>query len=337
MTDCDRSGGGGEGGGDGDGNAAGTSPSRGPTASKPDGGASDREARTVPWRGLLAETAERLHAAGVHAASQEARWIVEEASGLEGSELVMGLDRPATVRGVSRLDELVSRRCGGEPIQYVLGRWGFRSLDLLCDHRALIPRPETEQVVGVAIAELDRVLTSRPHEHRPVVLDLGTGTGAIALSIVVERPGAHVCAVDSSADALAVARANLAGLGMAGTGVRLVEGSWFEPLPSELRGTVDLIVTNPPYVAAHEELPPSVAGWEPNGALVAGPTGLEAYEVLVDGAAEWLAPGGTFVAEIGTTQGPDVMALATAASLVDVRVERDHAGHDRTLVAHHPT
>lgn len=288
----------------------------------------------MPWRTLLAETAGRLEAAGVVAASQEARWIVEEVSGLEGSELVLGLDGPATVRAVARLDALVARRCGAEPIQYVLGRWGFRTLDLMCDRRALIPRPETEQVVGVALVELDRVLGSRPRDHRPVAVDLGTGTGAIALSIAAERPHTLVWAVDRSPDALAVARANLAALGMAGTCVRLAEGSWFEPLPTELRGKVDLLVTNPPYVAANEELPESVAGWEPTDALVAGPTGLEAYAVVVAGAVEWLAPGGVFVAEIGATQGPDVVALVTAAGLVDPRMVPDHAGHDRTLVAH---
>jgi len=290
----------------------------------------------VPWRTLLAETAGRLEAAGVVAASQEARWIVEEVSGLEGSELVLGLDGPATVRGVARLDALVARRCGAEPIQYVLGRWGFRTLDLMCDRRALIPRPETEQVVGVALVELDRVLGSRPRDHRPVAVDLGTGTGAIALSIAAERPHTLVWAVDRSPDALAVARANLAALGMAGTCVRLAEGSWFEPLPTELRGKVDLLVTNPPYVAANEELPESVAGWEPTDALVAGPTGLEAYAVVVAGAVKWLAPGGVFVAEIGATQGDAVVALATAAGLADARVEADHAAHDRTVVAHRP-
>ncbi|CAN5758534.1 peptide chain release factor N(5)-glutamine methyltransferase [soil metagenome] len=288
---------------------------------------------TVSWRQLRAETEEILAAAGIAAAGAEARWIVETASGMEGAELLIGLDEPATVRTVAQLDAMVARRTAGEPIQYVLGSWGFRQLDLFCDPRALIPRPETEQVVDVALRELDRVLMSRHGGHRPVVVDLGTGTGAIALAVASERPGTDVWAVDRSPDALAVARANLAGLGMVGTRVRLVEGSWFDPLPAELRGALDLVVTNPPYVGAHEELHPSVADWEPVEALVPGPTGLEAYEVLVEAAAEWLAPGAVFVAEIGATQADDVVALATTAGLVGVEVHQDHAGRDRAVVA----
>lgn len=291
---------------------------------------------TVTWRELLAETVGRLTEASVSAPEAEARWIVEEVTGLEGAELVLGLEEPATVRGVAHLDALVARRIGGEPIQYVLGHWSFRHLDLLCDRRVLIPRPETEQVVELALAELDRVLGARPSGHRPVALDLGTGSGAIALAVATERPGTDVWAVDRSPEALAVARANLAGLGMAGTRVRLVQGSWFEPLPPELRGTVDLAVTNPPYVAASEELPSSVRDWEPVEALVPGPRGLEAYEVLVAEVGSWLAPGGAFVAEIGAGQGAAVAGLATEAGLDRVRVVADHAGLDRSVVAVRP-
>lgn len=289
--------------------------------------------RTVSWQELLAETVGRLSEASVPAPEAEARWIVEEVTGLEGAKLVLGLGEPATVRGVARLDSLVERRIGGEPIQYVLGHWSFRHLDLLCDRRVLIPRPETEQVVEVALAELDRVRIGRPAGHRHVVVDLGTGSGAIALAVATERPGTDVWGVDRSPDALAVARANLAGLGMAGTRVRLLEGSWFEPLPGDLRGTVDLVVTNPPYVGASEALDPSVRDWEPVDALVPGPSGLEAYEVLTAEVAAWLAPGGAFVAEIGAGQGAPVAALAAGAGLDEVRVVADHAGLDRAVVA----
>lgn len=296
----------------------------------------DDLAGTVPWVDLLAETADRLDQAGVVGDAQEARWMLETASGLEGAEWILDADRPATVRGVAHLDAMVERRCSGEPIQYVLGRWGFRTLDLLCDGRALIPRPETEQVVGHALVVLDNLLLSRPAGHRPVVVDLGTGTGAAALSIAAERPGVDVWAVDRSADALAVARANLSALGMAGTRVRLLEGSWFEPLPADGRGRLDLVVTNPPYVADDEDLPMSVRDWEPTDALVSGRTGLEAYEAILAQVREWLAPGGAFVAEIGAAQGPAVSTLAEQSGLVDVRIEVDHAGHDRTLIAHRP-
>jgi release factor glutamine methyltransferase len=294
-------------------------------------------ADTISWRELLVEATEALTGvAGIEAPEREARWICEEASGLEGAEWVVGCEAPATVRGVAHLDAMVARRRAGEPIQYVLGHWSFRTLDLLVDARVLIPRPETEQVVEVALAELDRVLLGRPAGHRPVAADLGTGSGAIALSLVAERPGVEVWATDRSADAGAVARANVAGLGRDGTRVRVAQGDWFAALPDELRGALDLVVSNPPYVAAGEQLDPSVADWEPAGALVPGPTGLEDYEVLVPEAAEWLAPGGVLVLEIGATQGDAVRALAEAAGFVDVRVEPDLAGLDRAVVARRP-
>lgn len=287
---------------------------------------------TVAWRELLAETAARL--ADVDGRSdQEARWMIEAASGYEGPELALALDQPATQGGVARLDAMIDRRLAGEPVQYVLGSWAFRTLDLLCDRRVLIPRPETEQVVEVALAELDEVLLARHGDHHPVVVDLGTGSGAIALSMAVERSGSDVWAVDVSPDAIAVARANLAGLGMAGGRVRVVEGSWFDALPDELRGGVDIVVTNPPYIAADELLDPSVVDWEPTGALVSGPTGLEAYRALLADVSSWLAPGGAFVAEIGSTQGEAVAGLSSAAGLVSVRVVPDHAGLDRVVVA----
>jgi release factor glutamine methyltransferase len=301
----------------------------------PDGDHPDLEG-TVSWRELTVETAGRLAAAGIEQAPVEARWIVEEASGMDPTELVLGQERPATVRGVAHLDHLVGRRVAGEPIQYVLGHWAFRHLDLLVDGRVLIPRPETEQVVEVALRALDAVAGQRPAGHRPVVVDLGTGSGAIALAVASERVTTQVWASDRSADAVAVARANLAGLGRAGARVRIVEGDWFDALPAEVEGTIDLLVSNPPYIAADEELPPAVTTWEPASALVPGPTGLEAYEVLVAGAARWLAPGGALVLEIGHTQGASVAGLAVAAGLVDAAVHPDLAGLDRTVVARRP-
>lgn len=289
---------------------------------------------TVSWRELWAETTGRLEGAGVAAASPEARWIVEQASGLDGPELVPGLDEPATVRGVAHLDAMVARRLDGEPIQYVLGHWAFRHLDLLVDRRVLIPRPETEQVVEVALAACDRVLAARPDRHRPMVADLGTGSGAIALAIATERPRSRVWASDRSPDALAVARANLAGLGMAGSSVQIVEGSWFEALPEELRGTLDLVVSNPPYIGVDEQLDPSVTDWEPIGALVAGPAGTEDHEQIVAGAAEWLAPAGAVVLEIGHAQAVAVRSILERHGFTEIAVHQDLAGLDRAVVGH---
>lgn len=308
----------------------------GPVPEPGDPAATEDLTGTVSWGELLAETTVRLTEGDVDASSpaSEARWIIEEASGFEGTELAVGLDRLATERGVAHLDAMVARRLAGEPIQYVLGHWPFRTLDLLCDRRVLIPRPETEQVVGHALEALDDVLVRRPDRHRSVAVDLGTGSGAIALSVAAERRGTEVWAVDRSPDAVAVARANLAGLGMAGASVRVVEGSWFDPLPEDLEGRVDLIVTNPPYIAADEDLDASVTEWEPIQALVPGPTGLEAYQVILTEARRWLAPDGALVAEIGHTQSESVKALAAAVGFTDITVHPDHAGHPRTLVAH---
>ena len=291
---------------------------------------------TVAWRELQVEAREALAGASVERPDQEAAWLVEEASGMDRTDLVLGRDLPATVGGVARLDAMVARRCAGEPIQYVLGHWSFRSLDLLVDRRVLIPRPETEQVATEALAALDAVVARRSDGHRPVAVDLGTGSGALALAIATERPGTDVWATDRSPDAVEVARANLAGLGMAGRRVRLTVGSWFEPVPDELRGAVDLVVSNPPYVSTAEPLDASVTSWEPAEALYAGSTGLDAYRTLVPEAGEWLAPGGALVLELGAGQGEAVGELAQRAGFVAVRVVADLAGLDRTLVAERP-
>ena len=175
--------------------------------------------------------------------------------------------------------EMVRRRVAGEPLQYVLGGWEFRGLDLFVDHRVLIPRPETEYVVEVALEEAERSGLRRSRravalvepEAPAAVADIGTGSGAIALALEAELADVEVWATDVSEDALAVARANVAGC--AATRVRIAAaGVWFEPLPERLRGSLRLIVSNPPYVAEHEvaELPQEVAGHEPRGALVAG-------------------------------------------------------------------
>lgn len=299
-----------------------------------DGSLTDAVDGTISWRALLAETIQRIGGNGsVTSPPSEARWLIEEASGMEGAELELGLDSPATTRGVARLDEMVERRVGGEPIQYVLGHWPFRTLDLMCDRRVLIPRPETEQVVGWALDELDRVIMARPDGHEVTVVDLGTGSGAIGLSVAAERPGTDVWLIDRSPDALAVARANLSGLGMSGGRVRVVEGSWFDPLPVDLEGLVDVVITNPPYIAASEDLDRSVADWEPASALVSGPGGLECHEQILTGVSRWLAADGAVVIEIGATQADAVRALAREAGFTEVTVQVDHAGLSRCVVA----
>jgi release factor glutamine methyltransferase len=234
---------------------------------------------------------------------------------------------------------MVARRLAGEPLQYVLGSWSFRGLDLMVDHRVLIPRPETEWVVEVALEEAVRAGvrrgTRRTHDGQTtaVVADLGTGSGAIALALAAELADAEVWATDASPDALAVAAANVAGCGA--TRVRLAEGSWFAALPDALAGTLALVVANPPYVAAHEleTLAPEVARHEPHGALVSGPTGLEAIEALLAAAPHWLAPAAAIVLEIAPHQADPAVAAARSAGLDDVRVLDDFTFRPRVLVA----
>lgn len=288
---------------------------------------------TLSWRTLHAEAVERLRGTGSPSPDVDARRLVEEVSGHEGAALALGLDDLATVRGVARFDVLLARRAGGEPLQYVLGGWGFRHLDLLVDARVLIPRPETEQVVEAALAELRRIGGTGADARPVTAVDLGTGSGAIALSLAVEHVHATVWATDVSADALAVARANISGLGRPGGRVRVAVGDWFDALPGELWGAVDIVVANPPYVAAGDELPPEVSEWEPTGALVSGPSGLEHLARIVAGSPGWLRPGGALVVELAAWQAVTVADLAVAAGFAAVEVGQDLAGRDRFVVA----
>ena len=235
---------------------------------------------------------------------------------------------PVTERMVAHVDSMVARHRVGEPLQYVLGEWSFRRLDLAIDPRVLIPRPETEWVAGRAL----ELAADLPGPR--TLVDLGTGSGAIGLSLADELPidGTTVWMTDRDSRALEVARANLAGIGRAARNVRLAEGSWFEALPPEVRAHV--IVSNPPYVAEGDPaLEASVIEWEPEGALLAGADGLDDPRVIVNGAPERLHPGGWRVCEIGAAQGAPVPDLARAAGFVEVSVEPDAAGHDRMLLA----
>ncbi len=260
----------------------------------------------ITWRELWRQTIDVLGERG------PARWLCETACGLDGDEFTAALDDAATERMVQQLDAMVARYRSGEPLAYVMGRWSFRTLDLMVDRRVLIPRPETELVAERAIAAA-RAVSPR------VVVDLGTGSGAIGLSMAAELPvdGTEVWLTDASSDALDVARANVAAVGRGAANVRISQGSWFDALPDGLRGRVNVIVSNPPYIAADDhEVADSVREWEPSSALFAGSDGLRDIEVIVQGASDWLAPGGTLIVEIGHRQGDAVMAIARDAGFV---------------------
>ena len=298
--------------------------------------------RWACWRDLRVDVARRLQSAGIDGPDIEARWITETASGADASEWLEVAGAQPTDRAVAHVESMTARRARGEPLQYVIGSWSFRGLDLMVDARVLIPRPETEWVVEIALREADRMGVRRSAQRRwgaptRVAADLGTGSGAIALALEAELPDVTVWATDASPDALAVATANVAGSGA--TRVRVAQGHWFAALPDELAGAIDLVVTNPPYVR-EDELPglaPEVRDHEPTGALVSGPTGLEAITELVGDAPRWLAPGGVFVCEIAPSQADDAAALARRAGLTDVVVHDDLVRRPRVLVARRAT
>jgi release factor glutamine methyltransferase len=296
---------------------------------------------TATWSATRAEVVRRFSAAGIVTAEAEARFLIEEVSGYSASEWPTIADLPPPARGLARLWALVDRRIAGEPLQYVLGSWSFRGLDLMVDRRVLIPRPETEQVVEVALEEAERrglrrsrrrPLTLVDAEPTAAVADIGTGSGAIALALDAELPDVMVWATDVSPEALDVARANIAGC--AAMRVRTAAGSWFGALPEDLRGRLELIVSNPPYVAEHEvpELPEEVAGYEPRGALVSGPSGLEAVQHLLAHAREWLLPDGVLICELAPHQADAMVEHARALAWAEAFVRVDLAGRERVLV-----
>jgi release factor glutamine methyltransferase len=277
---------------------------------------------SISWRQLWDDTA-------ACEGRVRARWLCEEASGVFGDEFIDVLDHLVTERSIAHLDAMLARLAQGEPLQYVLGHWSFRRLDLMVDRRVLIPRPETEWVAEAAI-EVARALP------RPIVAaDLGTGSGALGLSLLAELPrgAAEVWLTDVSPDALDVARANAAGLGIAGGGARFAHGSWFAALPHHLRGALGLVVSNPPYIAPDDPaVDESVHEWEPHSALYSGVDGLDAVREIAADAPGWLRPGGWLVLEIGTGQGAAVTALLGDAGFGEVEVRRDLAGHDRVAI-----
>jgi len=281
----------------------------------------------VTWRTLLNETIEVL------GERPQARWICETACGLDGDEFLAELDEPATERMVAQLDAMVARYRAGEPLAYVMGHWSFRTIELMVDRRVLIPRPETEMVAGRAL-ELARGVADQRR-----VVDLGTGSGAIGLSLAAELPimGTEVWLTDYSTDAVDVARANAIGLGRAAANVRVCHGSWFDALPVDVRGEIDVVVSNPPYIADGDpEVAESVLEYEPHTALFAGDDGLDDVRTIARDARDWLRSGGWLVMEIGYQQGDAVKALLEGFGFVDVAIANDLTGRPRIAEARNP-
>jgi release factor glutamine methyltransferase len=249
----------------------------------------------------------------------DAELLIGHALGLERIALYTNYDRPLTEPELAACRALLDRRGRREPVAYIIGRCSFHGLDLAVDARVLIPRPETEVLVERCLALVGEAAAG--------VLDVGTGSGAIALAVKAARPDAHVTATDVSADALAVAAANAAMLGLE---LELVESDLLAALAGR---RFDLIASNPPYIAEAEmeTLEPEVARFEPRLATVGGARGTEVLDRLIAAVPAALEPGGWLVVECGAGQAPWVRETVVAAGGQDVFVEPDLAGIERVV------
>jgi release factor glutamine methyltransferase len=294
---------------------------------------------------------------GFATAALDAKLLTGHALGLAALDMATREHEAADTAAVERVALLLQRRLSGESVARIIGEREFYGLPFTLNAATLEPRPETEQLVDLAVAAL-------PAGGR--LLDLGTGTGCIAIAMLANRPDATAVAVDLSAEALDAAQENAERHGVAGR-LTLLQGSWFSALtpggphgePVEPRGRAedgattlsfdrlrirsderslfDLVISNPPYItsAVVETLAPEVRDFDPHLALDGGPDGLAPYRVIAGEAAQWLTPGGCVLVEIGHDQGEAVSALLVAAGFADVTVKRDLNGLDRVVCAHH--
>jgi len=244
---------------------------------------------------------------------------------------VLGTDRAhlyARAEGLTAAEaglfgRALCQRCRGTPLQHLTGEQPFRRLALAVRPGVFVPRPETEVLVGAALEALEEV-------EAPLVVDVGTGTGAIALAVKDERPDAQVIATDLSAEAAGLAAHNARALGL---DVRVLQGDLLEPVPEELRGWVDLVISNPPYVTPEEyDDLPEVVRMDPQLALLGG---IEVYERLAAEALRWLVDGGLLAVEIGAAHRDEVLG-AMESSFMEVRVLPDLSGRDRVVLGRRP-
>ena len=269
----------------------------------------------------LVDARERLDAAGCESPGVDAEILLGHVLGVSRTELALDASHKLSKREEECLEELVARRETREPLAYVLGEWGFRRLTLSVDRRVLVPRPETEIVVERCLARIAQI-------DEPRVLDVGTGSGAIALAIADEHPGAHVTGVDASSGALEVAGANVVRTGLA---IELREWDLFTGLPE---GPWDLAVSNPPYVLPEEleSLQPEVREWEPRMAL----KGVGATEAVARGARDVLAADGVLVLEVAAGDAGRVSELLDELGYADVTATDDLAGRERVVEGTRP-
>ena len=262
---------------------------------------------------------------GSPSARLDAELLLSELLKLERIHLYTNFDRPLTQVELDAYRALVKRRAQGEPIAYILGHREFWTLDLEVSPAVLIPRPDTETLVQAA---LDRI----PKEKNWKVLDIGTGSGAIALSIASERPSLSMIATDISPEALAMARKNAENHDLAEM-VDFMESDLFKNL-DELKNSLDMIVTNPPYIgeSEREDMGPGVAKYEPSSALFAGDDGLQILKTLIPASLGYLKDGGFLLTEIGYKQGEDVKKLFQETGFQNIEILQDFGQRDRVVL-----
>ncbi len=280
----------------------------------------------ITWGGLLRQARQTLQDAGISEVQQTALWLMGEVLGCSSAHVIAYPERLATPEEARTLATMLARRLKHEPIQYIVGYADFFGMRLSVTPAVLIPRPETEQVVEAALA----LLAGRA---RPRVLDIGTGSGCIALALARECPDAIVYGCDVSAAALAVARANAHAHGLA---VSLLQADVLAPdFPSRMPGPFDLIISNPPYIAADEaaDLDPEVHDHEPHLALFAGSDPLLFYRTIADHASSLLVAGGDIVFETHAYHADAVQQLLEESGFIEVEGRRDLAGRPRIVSA----
>ena len=281
---------------------------------------------TATLAGLVDELTARLAPALGGAAQSETRRLVCLATGADRTRLVVAPDAPVDPAAAARARALAERRAAGEPFAYLAGTREFWGLDFAAGPGVLVPRPESETMIEAALAHL-------PADRPARVLDLGTGSGCLLLTVLHERPRAYGLGVERSAAALVYAERNRRALGLAPRS-GLIQGSWLDAVG----GRFELVLANPPYIPAAEidALMADVRDFEPRLALDGGDDGLAPHRLILAQLAERLAPGGLALLEIGHEQGAAALAAAAAAGFADGRLLRDLGGRDRCLAVPAP-
>jgi release factor glutamine methyltransferase len=290
----------------------------------PERGAGRGDERTWTVADALSWTVHYFTRKDVENPRRSAEWLLSAATGLSRIELYARFDRPLSGDERATLRAVIERRAAGEPLQHVTGEMPFRHLVLRVRPGVFIPRPETEVLVDAVLEHLDRIGSAAP-----AVLDLCTGSGAVAVSVAYERPGSRVHATEVVPATAEVARDNAERAGVADR-MTVLTGDLFGPLPAELRGTFDVVVSNPPYIPTADlaDLPAEVAGFEPRVALDGGTDGLDVMRRIAEEGRIWLRPGGLIAVETDTSCAKEA-ALILSRWYEGVEVRRDLTGRDR--------